>query len=133
ATGFNSTNSTTSEGDAIDEEYKVFYARDRAETTSWVWLGSTMNCCVCHDHKFDPFSQRDFYSMSAFFNNTTQPAMDGNIQNTPPVLQVPREEDRERFAKIGSEIAEARKQVETRKQQARADFDLWIGTADRQT
>ena len=101
ATGFNRCNITTNEGGAIEEEYRVLYARDRTETTTQVWLGSTLGCAVCHDHKFDPFTQKDFYSLSAFFNNTTQPVMDGNIQNTPPVIMVPREEDRARFDAIG--------------------------------
>ncbi len=123
ATGFNRCNITSSEGGAIDEEYKVLYARDRTETTSAVFLGSTLNCCVCHDHKFDPFTQRDFYSMSAMFNNTTQAAMDGNIKDTPPVVPVPLESDRPRFEALKGEIASARKQADERKVSARADFE----------
>lgn len=130
ATGFNRCNTTTNEGGAIDEEYRVLYARDRTETTSQVWLGSTLGCTVCHDHKFDPFTQKDFYSMSALFNNTTQPVMDGNIASTPPVLPVPRDEDRPRFAALQTELAEARKQAEARKVAARADFERWLGQAN---
>src|SRR5262249_7004012 len=72
ATGFNRCNITTNEGGVIPEEYLVLYTRDRTETASHVFMGLTANCAVCHDHKFDPISMRDFYSMSAFFNNTTQ-------------------------------------------------------------
>ena len=90
ASGFNRCNITTSEGGAIDEEYRVLYCRDRTETTSAVWMGITTGCAVCHNHKFDPLSAREFYELSAFFNNTTQPAMDGNVHDTPPIVAVPR-------------------------------------------
>ena len=74
----------------IPEEYTVLYTRDRTETTSQVWMGLTAGCAVCHDHKFDPITQREFYELSAFFNNTTQPTMDGNVKDTPPTVFVPR-------------------------------------------
>ncbi len=61
ASGFHRCNMTTNEGGIIDEEYRVLYTRDRTETTAHVWLGLTANCAVCHDHKFDPLSQREFY------------------------------------------------------------------------
>jgi hypothetical protein len=129
ATGFNRCNITTSEGGAIDEEYIVLYARDRTETTSQVWMGLTTGCAVCHDHKFDPVSQRDFYSLSAFFNNTTQNAMDGNIQNTPPIIPVPRGEDRTRFDEIAKELTAVREKLTGRKTAAKPDFDKWLATA----
>jgi hypothetical protein len=129
ATGFNRCNITTNEGGAINEEYLVLYDRDRTETTAQVWLGLTAGCAVCHDHKFDPFTQRDFYSLGAFFNNTTQNAMDGNIKDTPPTVLVPRAEDRPRWERVGKELADLRKQVEARKQSARGDFEKWLTTA----
>ncbi len=125
ASGFNRCNITTNEGGAIDEEYNVLYTRDRTETTSAVWMGLTAGCAVCHDHKFDPLSTKEFYSMAAFFNNTTQRAMDGNVQNTPPVVFVPRSEDRERFDQIGKQLADTRGQIGARKNAARPDFDTW--------
>lgn len=129
ASGFNRCNITTNEGGIIDEEYAVLYARDRTETVSTVWLGLTLGCAVCHDHKFDPFTQKDFYSLSAFFNNTTQAVRDGNIKDTPPVLQVPQPEDRPRWQQLQTELAAARQAVEDRKQQARGDFDAWLAKA----
>jgi hypothetical protein len=130
ATGFNRCNITTSEGGAIDEEYLVLYARDRTETTAQVWMGLTAGCAVCHDHKYDPVSQRDFYALSAFFNNTTQRAMDGNVQNTPPIIPVPRAEERARYAAVGQEIAATRGKLLARKNEARPEFDKWAKTAN---
>src|SRR6202012_1244114 len=84
ATGFHRCNFTTAEGGTIPEENLANYARDRVETTSWVWLGLTANCAVCHDHKFDPITTKDFYAMSAFFRNTTQEHTDKNNRDTAP-------------------------------------------------
>ena len=125
ASGFNRCNITTSEGGTIPEEYLVLYTRDRTETTSAVWMGLTAGCSVCHDHKFDPLSQREFYSMAAFFNNTTQPAMDGNVKDTPPIVSVPLEEDRERFDELARLIPETRQQLADRRTSAKPAFDTW--------
>ena len=69
ATGFNRNHRGNAEGGIVPEEYAVEYVVDRVDTTATVWLGLTMGCCRCHDHKFDPLSQRDFYQLFAFFNN----------------------------------------------------------------
>jgi hypothetical protein len=130
ASGFNRCNITTSEGGAIDEEYLVLYARDRTETTSQIWLGLTAGCAVCHDHKYDPLSQKEFYELSAFFNNTTQKAMDGNVKDTPPVVVVARPDEQKRWDALQPEIAAAEKRVAARKTQARLEFDAWLGQAD---
>ncbi|MBY0228344.1 MAG: DUF1553 domain-containing protein [Gemmataceae bacterium] len=125
ATGFNRCNITTSEGGAIDEEYLVLYTRDRTETASQVWMGLTTGCAVCHDHKFDPFSQKEFYALSAFFNHTTQAAMDGNRKDTAPVVKVMRPEDRIRTEVLGRELAGVRKLMEGRKAAVRGPFAAW--------
>jgi hypothetical protein len=130
ATGFSRCNITTNEGGVIPEEYVVLYARDRTETTAQVWLGLTAGCAVCHNHKFDPITMKDFYSLSAFFNNTTQNAMDGNIKDTPPVIPVPRTEDRPRFNEISKQLAEGRAKLDERKKAARAGFDRWLKEAN---
>lgn len=88
ATGFVRSNPSTSEGGAIDEEYAAIYAKDRTETLSTVWLGLTTGCAGCHDHKFDPISQKEFYQLTAFFRNTTEKPMDGNAMDYPPSIPV---------------------------------------------
>ena len=100
ATGYIRAGMSTNEGGTIPEENLANYATDRVETTSQVWLGLTMGCARCHDHKFDPITAKDFYSMAAFFRNTTQPAMDGNVMDSPPVLRIPRPEDATRYAAL---------------------------------
>ena len=129
ASGFNRCNITTSEGGAINEEYLVLYARDRTETVSQVFLGLTTGCAVCHDHKFDPISQKDFYELSAFFNNTTQAAMDGNVKDTPPTVFVPVDGDRSRWDGLLADLAAAKGKFEERKKAARPDFDKYLATS----
>lgn len=129
ASGFNRCNITSNEGGLIPEEYLVLYTRDRTETFAQVWLGLTAGCAVCHEHKFDPLSQKEFYQLAAFFNNTTQGAMDGNIKDTPPVLVIPRPEDRPRWDTIDREMAEAKQLADARRQAAHADFDRWLSVA----
>ncbi|HVJ67584.1 MAG TPA: DUF1553 domain-containing protein, partial [Caulifigura sp.] len=129
ASGFNRCNITTSEGGAIAEEYSVLYNRDRTETTAQVWMGLTAGCCVCHDHKFDPLSQKEFYEMAAFFNNTTQAAMDGNIKDTPPIVVVPQDEEMARWKELEAEVPLAKTSVEARKKDGRPDFDKWLESA----
>ncbi len=77
ATGFQRNHPITIEGGVIDEEYRTEYVMDRVATTSTAWLGLTFQCARCHDHKFDPLTQRDFYSMFAFFNNVPEKGLNG--------------------------------------------------------
>jgi hypothetical protein len=129
ATGFLRCNITTNEGGIIDEEYQVLYARDRTETFGQAWLGLSLGCAVCHDHKYDPLRQREFYALSAFFDNTTQAVRDGNVKDTPPVLPVPLAGDRARAAELEELVARARQELEERAASARPDFARWLASA----
>ena len=126
ATGFHRCNVTTNEGGVIVEEVEAIYAKDRVDTTGSVFLGLTVGCATCHDHKFDPISQKDFYSLAAFFRNTTQNALDGNISDTPPVIVVPRHEDRTRWQQLKDEEGKLREQMTKVRNGSNEDFAKWL-------
>ncbi len=126
ATGFHRCNITTNEAGVIDDEVRVMNAKDRVDTTGTVWLGLTVGCATCHDHKFDPITQRDFYSLAAFFENTTQKPRDGDIFDTPPFVIVTAKSDRKRWKELGEAVAAARRRVVDRAAEAAGDFEEWL-------
>ena len=128
ATGLQRNNITTNEGGVVVEEYEAIYARDRAETIGSVFLGLTVGCATCHDHKFDPISQREFYALTAFFRNTTQYVMDGNISDPPPILVVPRDEDRDAWYRLREEFGEIEDALSRRLDLIGPIFSEWLAT-----
>jgi mono/diheme cytochrome c family protein len=89
ASGFNRNHMINFEGGAIPEEYHTAYLVDRVNTTGTVWLGLTIGCAQCHEHKFDPISQKEYYQILAFFNNVPENGLDGSKGNAAPLLKVP--------------------------------------------
>lgn len=104
ATGFARNHMINGEGGRIAEENRVEYVMDMAETMGTVWLGLTLNCCRCHDHKYDPITNEEYYRLFAFFNQTPVDGGGGSAQ-TAPVLPVPDESQRSRGAELNQRIA----------------------------
>ncbi|MFN9913622.1 MAG: DUF1549 domain-containing protein, partial [Pirellulaceae bacterium] len=108
-------------GGIIAAEWRIENIIDRVETTSATWLGLTMNCCRCHDHKYDPFTQRDFYGLFAFFNNgpetgTIERQKDKKSVNTPPLISVPTPEQEIQLAAREAAVTLAQEAVKQAEQ-----------------
>ena len=103
ATGFCRNHMINGEGGRIPEENRVDYVMDMAETMSTVWLGLTLNCCRCHDHKYDPLTQQEYYQFFAFFNQTPVSGGGGDPQ-TAPVLPVPKDDQRNRQTDLQQQL-----------------------------
>jgi hypothetical protein len=113
ATGFHRNHMLNEEGGIIADEFLAEYTGDRVETTATVWLGQTFNCTRCHNHKFDPFTQRDFYAMKAFFHNVTERGV-GNYGahirvNAAPFLRLSTPEQERQLAGLKAQVDAAAK------------------------
>ncbi|MBM3991328.1 MAG: DUF1553 domain-containing protein [Planctomycetes bacterium] len=136
ASGFHRNHVTTDEGGAIDEEYKVEYAADRTGTTGSVFLGLTLGCARCHDHKFDPLSQADYYSLFAYFNSNEEPGLYSQQPNAnrafEPFLEVPTSEQHSERERLTQQLEGERAQLgerDPREADERAAFDAAIAQA----
>ncbi|MGI8966444.1 MAG: DUF1549 domain-containing protein, partial [Limisphaerales bacterium] len=123
ASGFNRNNMVNFEGGADANEYATKYVVDRVQTTSAVWLGSTMACCECHDHKYDPFTQKEFYQFYAFFNNIPEKGIDGAKENPVPSLKVPSPAQEVRSKGLTNLIATLETQLKKRIEEPNPEFD----------
>jgi hypothetical protein len=120
ASGYNKLLMTTEEGGSQAKEYMAKYAADRVRNVSAVWLGSTMGCCQCHDHKYDPFTIRDFYSMAAFFADVKQTPV-GGLDITP----LPTPEESAKISEVSSRIAQLQKTLDTQTPELDAAQSEW--------
>jgi len=111
ATGFLRNHPINGEGGRIAEENRIDYILDMTETTATTWLALTFNCCRCHDHKFDPLTRRDYYSLTSYFNQTSVTGGGGNPQ-TPPVLDMSTDADRAKQKELDAKVAKASDDLE---------------------
>ena len=111
ASGFNRNHGINFEGGAFAEEFRVEYVVDRVHTTATVFMGLTMKCARCHDHKFDPISQRDYYRFFAFFNSVPERGIDGAIGNAVPVIRFPSEEQRKKLEVFNAALSAKEKEL----------------------
>ena len=105
---------TTNEGGSIAEEVYVRNVIDRVSTVGTALMGLTLGCAVCHDHKFDPVTQQDFYQLFAFFNSLDGPEMDGNTKHPAPVVRVPTSEQAKKLLVLREQIVHLQQQGEQR-------------------
>lgn len=133
ASGFNRNHMVNNETGIVQEEYRIEYVADRIKTTSTVWMGLTVGCARCHDHKFDPISQRDFYRLFAFFNNVPESGLDGSKGNAAPLLRIPSPDQEKTLAKLDGELAAAKKAYAPIGKSIQAAQVTWEKTAARST
>ncbi|MBX2843723.1 MAG: DUF1553 domain-containing protein [Flammeovirgaceae bacterium] len=114
ATAFQRNHPMTAEGGIVDEEYRLEYVFDRAITTSRAFLGLTLECSRCHDHKYDPLTQKDFYKLSAFYNNINEIGMTGDDGNVGPMLWMTSEETDKQIEFVKKQIATEDQKLEDR-------------------
>ncbi|MCH7671850.1 MAG: DUF1553 domain-containing protein [Proteobacteria bacterium] len=134
ATGFNRNHSLNAEGGIDPDEFLIEYAVDRVATTSAVWMGLTLGCARCHDHKFDPIRQTEFYEAIAFFNNIPERGKGFKYVNSPPFITAPTSEQQTEIAELDAQLDAARQEfsgleIEVSAAQARWEDSL-SGTTD---
>lgn len=129
ATGFNRNHMVNNETGIIEEEFRVEYVVDRVDTTSTVWMGLTLGCARCHDHKYDPISQKDFYRFFSFFNNVPERGLSGSSGNSVPVLKVPAADLQARLDQVRRELTAAEQEYAAVQKELAAQQSAWEQTA----
>lgn len=124
ATAFHRNHAMTAEGGVVDEEFRLEYVFDRTNTTATAFLGLTMECARCHDHKYDPISQDEYYQLSAFFNNVKELGMTGDDGNYGPMLLLPSPATEEKLTDIEQKMSAAQQQLEASGKEIAASIDF---------
>ncbi len=114
ATAFHRNHTINSESGIVSEEFRLNYVADRTNTTATAFMGLTMECATCHDHKFDPISQKEYYQMTSFFNNVPELGMIGNDKNFGPLLLLPDPETERKIDSLTGEIQQLSNKIEGR-------------------
>jgi hypothetical protein len=133
ASAFNRNHRGNAEGGIVPEEYAAEYVVDRVETTFTVWQGLTMGCGRCHDHKFDPFSQKEFYQLFAYFNNVPEFGRAIKYGNSPPMIKTPTREQQHSLIALDQQLAAAEDAVSNLKTQLVAAQTEWERDLDPET
>ena len=121
---------SSNEGGTIPEELRVNIARERAEAYGATFLGLTVGCAVCHDHKYDPTTQKDFYQLSAFFNNIDEEPFNGDKPNWAPVLQIPKPENLKAYNEVLSKRSGLQSQLDASRLKERSLISQWVASRE---
>lgn len=126
ATAFNRLHRQTNEGGSIDLEWRIEYAADRVQTFGLAFLGLTLECARCHDHKFDPITQRDYYQLMAFFNSIDEAGTYNDAVHIPtPTILLPTDDQRAHLASIDAELRALDDELLSWHTLARAEYEAW--------
>jgi hypothetical protein len=125
ATGFNRNHRGNAEGGIIPEEYAAEYVADRVETTATVWMGLTIGCARCHDHKFDPISQRDFYKLFAYFNNVPEKGRAVKFGNSPPLIKAPTPDQQAQLSALEQELSAVERRLDELEPAIASSQEAW--------
>lgn len=136
ASGFHRNHMINFEGGAIPEEYHAAYIVDRVNTTGTVWLGLTIGCAQCHDHKYDPLSQKEYYQLYAFFHNVPEKGLDGNKGNASPMMKMPTAEQQRRLEELTATLRQLDQRLtegDATQDAAQVRWEERLATSDKAT
>jgi mono/diheme cytochrome c family protein len=128
ASGYVRSGVSSNEGGTIPEELRVNIARERTEAYGAAFLGLTVGCAVCHDHKYDPTTQKDFYALSAFFNNINEEPFNGDKPDWEPVVRIPKAQNLEAYNRVMAKRAELQRQFDSSRLQERTLIGNWLAS-----